>query len=177
MKKFLGFAGVGLASALIFGGIQGTANANTGNNNSKIQQQDSWQTKQGDRPFGGIPPKGMNEEEYSKLENNVPNPNEVSPEKYNQAVEREVVRIANEDNKTIYLPQGVVKPGIPTDKSQDNNEANTSNQLSSKESNTNVLPSTGEENSNDAITLGVGLASLLLGISMFVVKSFGSVAK
>ncbi|WP_422636175.1 LPXTG cell wall anchor domain-containing protein, partial [Staphylococcus pasteuri] len=33
-------------------------------------------------------------------------------------------------------------------------------------------PSTGEENSNDAITLGVGLASLLLGISMFVVKSF-----
>ncbi|MEJ7448246.1 peptidase, partial [Staphylococcus epidermidis] len=82
------------------------------------------------------------EEEYSKLENNVPNPNEVSPEKYNQAVEREVVRIANEDNKTIYLPQGVVKPGIPTDKLQDNNEANTSNQLSSKESNTNVLPST-----------------------------------
>jgi hypothetical protein len=121
MKKYLGFAGFVLAGSVIFGGVQGTANADTVDNNSKAQQQNSSQTIQGERPFGGIVPKGMNNEEYLQLENNVPNPNEVSPEKYNQAVEREVVRIANEKNKTISLPQGDVIPGVSTDKLQNNN--------------------------------------------------------
>ncbi|MGW9979970.1 hypothetical protein ACUXKW_002270, partial [Staphylococcus hominis] len=46
-------------------------------------------------------PNGMTQEEYQELESNVPNPNSVSTEKYNQIVKNESQKIANEENKTI----------------------------------------------------------------------------
>ncbi|WP_242470603.1 hypothetical protein [Staphylococcus hominis] len=52
----------------------------------------------------------MTQEEYQELESHVPNPNSVSTEKYNQIVKNESQKIANEENKTINTPQGVLTP-------------------------------------------------------------------
>ncbi|MBU0371726.1 hypothetical protein KN506_19030, partial [Acinetobacter baumannii] len=63
-------------------------------------QTSEQQTTQGERPYGGVTPDGMTNEEYAELEQNVPNPNEVSTEEYNQAVESETARIQNESEQT-----------------------------------------------------------------------------
>ena len=74
-----------------YGNVLQAANSN---------QTSEQQTTQGERPYGGVTPDGMTNEEYAELEQNVPNPNEVSTEEYNQAVESETARIQNESEQT-----------------------------------------------------------------------------
>lgn len=63
---------------------------------SAKQEQQAHQTTQGERPYGGVKPDGITHEEYAELEQNVPNPNEVSTEEYNQTVNNETTRIPND---------------------------------------------------------------------------------
>lgn len=58
--------------------------------------QNNHKTQQGERPFGGVRPNGMTQEEYQELENNVPNPNSVSTDKYNQIVKQETENKSSE---------------------------------------------------------------------------------
>ncbi|MDW4114036.1 hypothetical protein QI059_07985 [Staphylococcus saprophyticus] len=67
-------------------------------------------TQQGNRPFGGIPPKGMTNEEYQLLENNMPKANNVSNEEYEKLLNEQVQRIANENNHSIETPMGTFTP-------------------------------------------------------------------
>ncbi|PTE95388.1 hypothetical protein BUY36_13660, partial [Staphylococcus cohnii] len=70
-----------------YGNVLQAANSN---------QTSEQQTTQGERPYGGVAPDGMTNEEYAELEQNVPNPNKVSTEEYNQAIQNETARIQNE---------------------------------------------------------------------------------
>ncbi|MDG5481146.1 hypothetical protein [Staphylococcus xylosus] len=85
-------------------------------NRNNTQQQDSninnneAPTQQGNRPFGGIPPKGMTNEEYQLLENNMPKANNVSNEEYEKLLNEQVQRIANENNHSIETPMGTFTP-------------------------------------------------------------------
>ncbi|MEB8100484.1 methionine aminopeptidase family protein [Staphylococcus xylosus] len=85
-------------------------------NQNNTQQQDSninnneGTTQQGNRPFGGIPPKGMTNEEYQVLENNMPNANNVSSEEYEKLLNEQVQRIANKNNHSIETPMGTFTP-------------------------------------------------------------------
>ena len=85
-------------------------------NQNNTQQQDSninnneGPTQQGNRPFGGIPPKGMTNEEYQVLENNMPNANNVSSEEYEKLLNEQVQRIANKNNHSIETPMGTFTP-------------------------------------------------------------------
>ncbi|MCD8787277.1 LPXTG cell wall anchor domain-containing protein [Staphylococcus gallinarum] len=77
--------------------------------NQAVQEQRKHQTTQGERPFGGITPDGMTNEEYAQLEQNVPNPNDVSTEEYNRAVNEETAKLQTEHqngnhNKSNELP-------------------------------------------------------------------------
>lgn len=80
------------------------------------EQQDSnknnneAQTQQGNRPFGGIPPKGMTSEEYQLLENNMPKANNVSNEEYEQLLNEQVQKIVDENNHSIETPMGTFTP-------------------------------------------------------------------
>ncbi|PTK58058.1 hypothetical protein BUZ61_10815 [Staphylococcus nepalensis] len=74
-----------------YGNVLQAANSN---------QTSEQQTTQGERPYGGVAPDGMTNEEYAELEQNVPNPNKVSTEEYNQAIQNETARIQNESEKT-----------------------------------------------------------------------------
>lgn len=77
--------------------------------NQAVQDQREHQTTQGERPYGGITPDGMTNEEYAQLEQNVPNPNDVSTEEYNRAVNEETAKLQTEHqngnhNKSNELP-------------------------------------------------------------------------
>ena len=68
----------------------------------------------------------MTNEEYAELEQNVPNPNEVSTEEYNQAVESETARIQNESEQTsenTNASQSKVSELPETDSEETNNTA------------------------------------------------------
>lgn len=96
---------VALASTLLFTGI--THNVTYA---AEVNHAVSTQTTQGDRPYGGVPPKGMTNAEYTELEQNMPKANEVSPQKYNQLLKNETQKIANKYNTTITTTMGVFKP-------------------------------------------------------------------
>lgn len=77
-------------------------------------------TQQGNRPFGGIPPKGMTNEEYQLLENNMPNVNNVSNEEYEKLLNEQVQRIANKNNHSIETPMGTFTPNNQNENADQN---------------------------------------------------------
>ncbi|MCM3071407.1 hypothetical protein M3559_01915 [Staphylococcus equorum] len=77
-------------------------------------------TQQGNRPFGGIPPKGMTNEEYQLLENNMPKANNVSNEEYEKLLNEKVQRIANENNHSIETPMGTFTPNNQNENTDQN---------------------------------------------------------
>ncbi|OIS36412.1 hypothetical protein RES13_01230 [Staphylococcus cohnii] len=77
-------------------------------------------TQQGNRPFGGIPPKGMTNEEYQLLENNMPNANNVSNEEYEKLLNEQVQRIANKNNHSIETPMGTFTPNNQNENTDQN---------------------------------------------------------
>lgn len=95
-------------------------------NRNNTQQQDSninnneSPTQQGNRPFGGIPPKGMTNEEYQLLENNMPKANNVSNEEYEKLLNEQVQRIANENNHSIETPMGTFTPNNQNENTDQN---------------------------------------------------------
>ncbi|RIL93644.1 hypothetical protein BUY80_13280 [Staphylococcus equorum] len=95
-------------------------------NRNNTQQQDSninnneAPTQQGNRPFGGIPPKGMTNEEYQLLENNMPKANNVSNEEYEKLLNEQVQRIANENNHSIETPMGTFTPNNKNENTNQN---------------------------------------------------------
>lgn len=95
-------------------------------NRNNTQQQDSninnneAPTQQGNRPFGGIPPKGMTNEEYQLLENNMPKANNVSNEEYEKLLNEQVQRIANENNHSIETPMGIFTPNNQNENTDQN---------------------------------------------------------
>ncbi|WP_188350423.1 LPXTG cell wall anchor domain-containing protein, partial [Staphylococcus nepalensis] len=113
--------------------------------------------------YGGFIPDGMTQQEYQKLENNVPNPNSVSTEKYNQIVKSESQKIANEENKTINTPQGELKPEIET-----NN--NSSKDVKNQDSNSQVLPETGESNQSNILSIIGASGLLIIGIGLLLFR-------
>ncbi|OEK23350.1 LPXTG cell wall anchor domain-containing protein [Staphylococcus saprophyticus] len=125
--------------------------------------QSDERTQQGERPFGGVIPNGMTQEEYQELESNVPNPNSVSTEKYNQIVENESQKIANEENKTINTPQGEFTP--VTENTNKNSE-----EVKSKDSNSQVLPETGESNQSYILSIIGASGLLILGIGLLLFR-------
>lgn len=127
------------------------------------QEQQEQQTTQDERPYGGFIPDGMTQQEYQKLENNVPNPNSVSTEKYNQIVKSESQKIANEENKTINTPQGELKPEIET-----NN--NSSKDVKNQDSNSQVLPETGESNQSNILSIIGASGLLIIGIGLLLFR-------
>ena len=125
--------------------------------------QSDERTQQGERPFGGVIPNGMTQEEYQELESNVPNPNSVSTEKYNQIVENESQKIANEENKTINTPQGEFT--AVTENTNKNSE-----EVKSKDSNSQVLPETGESNQSYILSIIGASGLLILGIGLLLFR-------
>lgn len=113
-------------------------------------------------------PNGMTQEEYQELESNVPNPNSVSTEKYNQIVKNESQKIANEENKTINTPQGELTPVTE-------NKNKSSEGMKNQDSNSEVLPETGESNQSDILSIIGASGLLILGISLLIFrkKDFG----
>lgn len=109
--------------------------------------QSNERTQQGKRPFGGVIPNGMTQEEYQELESNVPNPNSVSTEKYNQIVKNENQKIANEENKN-----------------------KSSEGMRNQDSNSQVLPETGESNQSDILSIIGASGLLILGISLLIFR-------
>ena len=95
-------------------------------NKNNTQQQDpninnnEGLTQQGNRPFGGIPPKGMTTEEYQLLENNMPKANNVSNEEYEKLLNEQVQRIANENNHSIETPMGTFTPNNQNENTDQN---------------------------------------------------------
>ena len=95
-------------------------------NKNNTQQQDpninnnEGPTQQGNRPFGGIPPKGMTNEEYQLLENNMPKANNVSNEEYEKLLNEQVQRIANENNHSIETPMGTFTPNNQNENTDQN---------------------------------------------------------
>lgn len=95
-------------------------------NRNNTQQQDSninnneAPTQQGNRPFGGIPPKGMTNEEYQLLENSMPKANNVSNEEYEKLLNEQVQRIANENNHSIETPMGTFTPNNQNENTDQN---------------------------------------------------------
>ena len=113
-------------------------------------------------------PNGMTQEEYQELESHVPNPNSVSTEKYNQIVKNESQKIANEENKTINTPQGELTPVTE-------NKNKSSEGMKNQDSNSEVLPETGESNQSDILSIIGASGLLILGISLLIFrkKDFG----
>ncbi|NWK84934.1 peptidase [Staphylococcus sp. GSSP0090] len=109
------------------------------------QEQQAHTTKQGDRPYGGVTPDGMTNEEYAELEKNVPNPNEVSNEEYSQAVENETARIQNNGKET--TANNAV--GITEKSNVDTQE----------------LPETGSSEENTVLNITLGILTATLGLS------------
>ncbi|MFC0138163.1 LPXTG cell wall anchor domain-containing protein [Staphylococcus petrasii] len=81
----------------------------------KAKSDQSQQTTQGERPYGGIPPQGMTNEQYAELEQNVPNPNSVSQQQYQLALNDATQDIADKYNTTITVAEGVFKPNAVRD--------------------------------------------------------------
>ncbi|MGW9991618.1 LPXTG-motif cell wall-anchored protein [Staphylococcus hominis] len=108
-------------------------------------------------------PNGMTQEEYQELESHVPNPNSVSTEKYNQIVKNESQKIANEENKTINTPQGVLTPVTE-------NKNKSSEGMKNQDSNSQVLPETGESNQSDILSIIGASGLLILGISLLIFR-------
>ncbi|WP_414048560.1 LPXTG cell wall anchor domain-containing protein [Macrococcus animalis] len=71
---------------------------------------ESTQTVQGERPYGGMPPKGMSADQYAELEANLPDINAVSKEAYLKAINDGTQDIADKYNITITAPQQTFKP-------------------------------------------------------------------
>ena len=67
-------------------------------------------TNMGSRPYGGMPPKGMTSEQYSELEYNVGNANEMPNSVFNKRIDRETQKIADKYKTTIYAPQKTFEP-------------------------------------------------------------------
>lgn len=121
--------------------VRGGGEIDSSDNAQATQQteQQEQQTTQGERPYGGVTPDNMTNEEYAELEQNVPNPNEVSTEEYNQAVESETARIQNESEQT-------------------------SENTNASQSKVSELPETGsEETNNTAITTMIATILLAVG--------------
>ncbi|ANQ64714.1 hypothetical protein [Staphylococcus equorum] len=95
-------------------------------NKNNTQQQDpninnnEGPTQQGNKPFGGIPPKGMTTEEYQLLENNLPKANNVSNEEYEKLLNEQVQRIANKNNHSIETPMGTFTPNNKNENTDQN---------------------------------------------------------
>lgn len=62
-------------------------------------------TDMGARPYAGIAPRGMTSKQYSELEYNVGNANEMPDSVFNKRVDKETQKIANKYGNTIYAPQ------------------------------------------------------------------------
>ncbi|MBX5318804.1 hypothetical protein HLA86_04230 [Staphylococcus caprae] len=67
-------------------------------------------TDMGARPYAGIAPRGMTSKQYSELEYNVGNANEMPDSVFNKRVDKETQKIANKYGNTIYAPQKTYKP-------------------------------------------------------------------
>lgn len=64
----------------------------------------------GSRPYGGMQPKGMTPEQYSELEYNVGNANEMPNSEFNKRVGRETQKIADKYGTTIYTADKTYRP-------------------------------------------------------------------
>lgn len=102
-------------------------------NKNNTQQQDpninnnEGPTQQGNKPFGGIPPKGMTNEEYQLLENNLPKANNVSNEECEKLLNEQVQRIANKNNHSIETPMGTFTPNNKNENTDQNQKIDLNN--------------------------------------------------
>ena len=157
------------------------------NNTSKNNTVQNQQTTQGERPYGGVTPKGMTNEQYTELEQNVPNPNSVSEQQYNLALFDATQDIADKYNITITTALGTFKPhahrddnghALPLTKDgnfyQTNVDANGVNHggseivnntsKSTSEEDKHVLPETGIKDSSILVSTIVGSFVLAIGV-------------
>ena len=104
-----------LTSTLLLSGISANTTYAATNDAPSQTTQQSQQTTQGERPYGGIQPQGMTNDQYAELEQNVPNPNSVSEQQYNIALNDATQDIADKYNTTITVPEGVFKPNAHRD--------------------------------------------------------------
>ncbi|EKU48533.1 immunodominant staphylococcal antigen IsaB family protein [Staphylococcus massiliensis] len=113
MKKSNLFVSSLLASTVLFTGVSGTMEAAEDHQaTNEDQAHTQTQASQGQRPYGGVVPKGMTEAQYQELENNVPHYGHETAESFSHAVDRETQRIADEYKVTIYAPNKTYKPQI-----------------------------------------------------------------
>ncbi|WP_241955307.1 hypothetical protein, partial [Staphylococcus capitis] len=68
------------------------------------------ETKQGDRPYGGVAPKGMTNAQYAELEKKVGNASQMSKKAFAKKVDQETQKIADKYKTTIYAPHKTFKP-------------------------------------------------------------------
>lgn len=105
-----------LTTTLLLTGVSThTTYAATNDTTTDAATTQSQQTTQGERPYGGIPPQGMTNEQYAELEQNVPNPNSVSQQQYQLALNDATQDIADKYNTTITVPEGSFKPNAVRD--------------------------------------------------------------
>ncbi|MBF0812812.1 hypothetical protein IR133_03700 [Staphylococcus saprophyticus] len=104
-------------------------NIQSKNDNNSQQQlsNNNATTTQGNRPLGGIPPKGMTNEEYNTLEQNMPSVDSVSKEAYNRQLNEQLQKIANENNHSIETPMGTYEPNIQSNTKEQNQNIDLNN--------------------------------------------------
>lgn len=110
MKKMTMLAGSVLAGTIAMAGVSSVADASSVQKKDTNKVEHTQQTKQGERPYGGIAPKGMTEKQYQELESRLPKASEVSVKEYNQLINKETQRIADKYGVTIYTPQKTFHP-------------------------------------------------------------------
>ena len=68
MKKVTLLSSAVLAGTIALSGVTGVANASESHSHSTTHKSHSTQTHQGNRPYGGVAPKGMTNAQYAELE-------------------------------------------------------------------------------------------------------------
>lgn len=90
------------------------------NNAQQVSNNNDGRTIQGNRPFGGVIPNGMTHEEYSTLEQNIPNMDSVSNEEYQRQLDEQLQTIVNENNHSIETPMGTYEPNVQNNTTEQN---------------------------------------------------------
>ena len=108
MKKVTLLSSAVLAGTIALSGVTGVANASESHSHSTTHKSHSTQTHQGNRPYGGVAPKGMTNAQYAELEKV-----EMHHKCLKSICEKSRPRntkIADKYKTTIYAPQKTFKP-------------------------------------------------------------------
>ena len=108
MKKVTLLSSAVLAGTIALSGVTGVANASESHSHSTTHKSHSTQTHQGNRPYGGVAPKGMTNAQYAELEKSR-NASQMSKKHLRKSRPRNT-KIADKYKTTIYAPQKTFKP-------------------------------------------------------------------